>query len=65
VYFSPLRRAVATGKIAMEEHPNHVNGSVKFKLIPWFRETMKSQCDLAFHTKKIHEKYPDLDLSLV
>ena len=42
VFSSPLRRAVATGKIAMEGHPNAANGGVKFKLIPWFRETMKS-----------------------
>jgi len=53
VYSSPLRRAVITGRITMETYPNLEKNNTVFKVIPWFRETMKSQCDLAYYTKKV------------
>lgn len=48
----------------MENYPNLEKNKVSFKLIPWFRETMKSQCDLAFYTNKVKEEFPDLDVSM-
>lgn len=49
----------------METYPNQELNNVSYKLFPWFRETIQSQCDLAYHTKKITETYPDLDHSMV
>lgn len=49
----------------MEEYPKAEANKLKFKVLPWCRETMKSQCDLAFHTDKLNQEYPDLDTSLV
>ena len=57
---SPLRRAVLTAKIALENHPNKANQ--EWKIIPWIRETMKSNCDIAISTHKLKEQYPDLDI---
>lgn len=54
-----MRRAVLTGKIALE----NLDKNPQWKLIKWFRETIKSQCDLGYHTSKLKETYPDLDIS--
>lgn len=39
------------------------NGNPKWKLIKFFRETIKSQCDLGYSTLELAKDYPDLDLT--
>lgn len=48
-----------TGKIALEGHPQEQT----YKLIRWFRESIKSQCDLAYFTSELAQEYPDLDIT--
>jgi len=43
---SPLKRALKTGLISIQNHPSQPQVSVE----PWLRETIKSSCDLALHT---------------
>jgi hypothetical protein len=52
---------VLTGKIATKTHPN--SDDISWKAVPWMRETIKSNCDLACFTQKIKEEFPDLDVS--
>lgn len=59
-----MRRAVQTMMIGLENYPHKERNQMKIKLHPWFRESIKSQCDIALLTKD-NIQYPELDLSLL
>lgn len=56
-----MRRAFLTAHHGLKTHHNREN--FEFKLLKFFRETIKSQCDLGFYTEDLLKFEPKLDIS--
>ena len=54
-----MRRAVETAVLLLEGYSN----SLEWKILPWFREILLSQCDFGYYTHDYLKEHPYIDAS--
>lgn len=59
VLLSPMRRTVATAVESLRD----VHNGLEWKIVPWLREILNSNCDIGYHTIEYLEQHPHIDAS--